>query len=232
MDGQGISARSLATEAGCYEAWRAAALSGVPESTIYYWARTGLIVPSISPTKEMLWSYGDLMALRIVSWLRHKKDTDEGIIRASPMREVRRSLSSLDKLDLNIWEQGAGKASPLLVDRNGRIFIRTDGGLLNSSGQAVLSFPEQFFNLLAPFEIEGRFGPDLLRPRPHLRIVPLKVAGEPHIENSRITTRSLSALNQRGFSGEAIARMYDISRLSVADALDLERQLSAPSQAA
>ncbi len=49
---------------GCYDARRTAALSGVPRSTVYDWARKGIVVPSISPEREKLWSYADLMALR------------------------------------------------------------------------------------------------------------------------------------------------------------------------
>jgi len=46
---------------GCYEAPRAAALSGVPVSTVYYWARTRVVVPTVSPERKKLWSYADLM---------------------------------------------------------------------------------------------------------------------------------------------------------------------------
>lgn len=69
---QELSARLRATLEGCYEGPRAAALSGVPVSTVYYWARLGIVEPSVSPTRIKLWSYADLMALRIVYWLRHE----------------------------------------------------------------------------------------------------------------------------------------------------------------
>lgn len=49
---------------GEYTAERAAALSGVPKSTVHYWARQGILIPSGSPERVKLWSYGDLMALR------------------------------------------------------------------------------------------------------------------------------------------------------------------------
>jgi phage terminase Nu1 subunit (DNA packaging protein) len=66
---------SLAKSAsdGCYEAARAAALSGVSKTTVYWWARQGIVLLSVSPVREKLWSYSDLMALRVVSWLRHPK---------------------------------------------------------------------------------------------------------------------------------------------------------------
>ncbi len=46
------------------KAVRRAALSGVPKSTVHYWSRQGILVPSVSPERVKLWSYGDLMALR------------------------------------------------------------------------------------------------------------------------------------------------------------------------
>lgn len=51
---------------GAYTAERAAALSGVPKSTIHYWARQDILVPSVSAERVKLWSYGDLMALRTI----------------------------------------------------------------------------------------------------------------------------------------------------------------------
>jgi uncharacterized protein (DUF433 family) len=176
----------------------------------------------------MLWSYGDLMALRIISWLRHSKQLENDVVRASPMAEVRRTLALLDQLNLDIWHSDASDSnlSPLLVDGKGRIWVRADEGILNSRGQKSVYLPKEFLNLLAPFEMEGQRGPDLLKPRPNLRIVPLKVAGEPHIADSRITSRSLAALSNRGFTLDAIAEMYRLDHESVFEALDLESQLA------
>ena len=82
---------------GCYDARRAAALSGVPKSTVYDWARKGLVIPSVSPEREKLWSYADLMALRVVSWLRHPKHDGDEVGPASAMRRVRDALTQLDR---------------------------------------------------------------------------------------------------------------------------------------
>ena len=38
-----LSARLNPAFDGCYEAHRASALSGVPQSTVYLWARNGLV---------------------------------------------------------------------------------------------------------------------------------------------------------------------------------------------
>ena len=61
-----LTGRFRAALAGCYDTRRAAALTGVPVSTVYYWARRQVVVPTVSPTRQKLWSYADLMALRIV----------------------------------------------------------------------------------------------------------------------------------------------------------------------
>jgi hypothetical protein len=76
---------------GAYPVERAAALSGVPRSTVHDWARKDVLVPTISAERTMLWSYGDLMGLRLVYWLRHPK----GSIPAAPMSEVRETLHQL-----------------------------------------------------------------------------------------------------------------------------------------
>ncbi len=211
---------------GCYDAARAAALSGVPKTTIYWWARHGIVVPSVSPVREKLWSYSDLMALRVVSWLRHPKSADDGVdLPASPMPSVRKALALLDDLGLDPWSPAAVAASPLLVDRAGRIYVREGGAVLNLHRQPVL-LPDDVLGLTAPFDSAGLAGPDLLRPRPHLRIVPSKVAGEPHVEHSRLTTQTIAALALRGYEARQIAAMYDEPDDVITEAIDLERQLA------
>jgi DNA-binding transcriptional MerR regulator len=41
---------------GAYAADRAAALSGVPQSTIHWWARNEILIPSVSAERVKLWS--------------------------------------------------------------------------------------------------------------------------------------------------------------------------------
>lgn len=69
-------------------------------------------------------------------------------------------------------------------------------------------------------------GPDLRRPREHLRILPGKCAGEPHLDGSRLTTVTIAALAGRGYSLDDVTRLYpDDSRESLAEAIDLEHSL-------
>ena len=207
---------------GCYDARRAAALSGVPRSTVYDWARRGVVVPSISPEREKLWSYADLMALRIVSWLRHPKRLGEDVRPASAMRHVRDALVQLDDLGLDLWDGHVG-VSPLFVDLTGAIVIVGPDATHDLSGQGVLA---EWLDLLGPFAGTDGSGPDLRRPREHLRIVPGKCAGEPHLEGSRLTTMTIAALAGRGYTLDDVARLYpDEARTSLAEAIDLESSL-------
>jgi uncharacterized protein (DUF433 family) len=213
---------------GCYEASRAAALAGVPASTVYDWARKGVVVPSVSMTKPKYWSYADLMALRIVYWLRHPKHGERVTVAASPMRAVRKALDELDERGIDIWSTGEDGAhtSPLLVDRTGRVHVN-DAPHVSLGGQGVLT---DVLDLLGPFDAadDGTSGPDLRRPRPHLRIVPGKVSGEPHLEHSRLTTQTVVALADRGLTIDQIRRLYpNENPVGLREAIDLEHRLAA-----
>lgn len=209
---------------GCYEAPRAAALAGVPESTVYNWARKEVVVPSVSRERPKLWSYADLMALRIVYWLRHPKVDVE--VPASPMSQVRRALDSLDQSGVDLWASGeAGSTTPLCVDRAGRVFIREGAVIWNHAGQGTLE--DNLLDLLGPFGGGQVWGPDLRRPMPHLRMVPGKVSGEPHLAHSRLTTPTVAALAERGFSVEQIGRLYpDEDAEALSEAIELEQLLA------
>lgn len=216
---------------GCYEAERAAALSGVPISTVYHWARVNVVRPSVSPSPPKRCSYADLMALRTVSWLRRPKGSDADRFGASPMAEVRRALDRLAQLGLDIWsnDEAAG-TSPLLVDRAGRILNAQDEvHPMEAAGQGRLDR----LDLLGPFHSDLGGGPDLIRPRPHLRIVPGKVAGEPHIARSRLTTLTVAALAAEGYDAGQIADLYpDEDKLALQEAAELEQALTAHARAA
>lgn len=83
-------------------------------------------------------------------------------------------------------------------------------------------------DLLGPFEVGDDQGPDLIRPRSRLRIIPGKVSGEPHLENSRITTRAIAALYQRMGDAASAAALYpEVACETVEQAIDLEHDLAA-----
>lgn len=209
---------------GAYPADRAAALSGVSKSTVHYWARTGILVPSLSDVRVKLWSYSDLMALRTIAWLRASKTApDDHEIPATAMRAVRTALRELSDLDLGLWSEEGGPS--VAVDRAGQIVIDVDDVPWRPGGQHLLD--ASVLDLLRPFDISPSVrGPDLVAPRPRLRIVPGKLSGAPHVHRTRIETEALAALARRGLDRGQIIELYPaIEDADVADALDLERQL-------
>jgi uncharacterized protein (DUF433 family) len=209
---------------GAYIAERAAALSGVPKSTLHYWSRQGILIPSVSPERVKLWSYGDLMALRTIYWLRQtKKDPAGREVPRTAMKAVRRALREIAALKLDWGEDGV----PLVVvDRSGGIVIEHDGKAQRPEGQSILD--ADMLDLLAPFASrEGLRGPDLSVPRPRLRIVPGKLGGSPHVVHTRLESQALGTLADSGLEQAKIYRLYpDVDRAAIEDALALERQLA------
>src|SRR5918997_6801291 len=76
---------------GVYDTRRAAALSGVPASTLHYWARHDIYRPSIAPgPRTRLWSWRELLAVRALHWYRREKGPDAP--RSVSMPKIRRML--------------------------------------------------------------------------------------------------------------------------------------------
>ncbi|TMK48660.1 MAG: DUF433 domain-containing protein [Actinobacteria bacterium] len=178
-----------------YDAPRAASLAGIPRSTLYYWARVGIWVPTVSRSRQMRWSYSDLLAIRLIDWLRRDKPDLE--IPHTSMGRIRYALVAVEEL---------GEAVPALRDQR-----MLDVGPVD---------------LVAAFSRPDIEAPDLAEPRPTLRIVPGKLASEPHVAHTRVSTRNLAALSRRGLSGEAILALYpSLTSRNVEEALALEAQL-------
>lgn len=210
-------------ETGAYTAERASALSGVPQSTIRWWAGHDVLVPSVSRSRVALWSYRDLMSMRVVYWLRQRKTTTAGAaVPRSSMKAVRRALEKLRHLELPLVD-ASGRVS-VRVNGDGEIYVDAPHGLESSAGQLGHG---DLIDLIAPFDTrEGLHGPDLARPRPELRIVPGKLGGSPHVAHTRVETRALAALADDGLPLEIIHKLYAyLTGTQIAEALDLETQL-------
>ena len=211
---------------GAYDAKRAAALSGVPLSTLHYWARNEILMPTISPVRTKLWSYADLMGLRTIYWLRQTKRAggNGSDVPRTSMPAVKRALKALAELDLDLWTESGGPA--VAVDRRGELYIHARETVETISGQSPLD--ADLLDLISPFPTsEGTKGPDLQAPRPRLRIVPGKLAGAPHVEHTRIETQALAALERRGMPTTKLRVLYPLTDDAALDqALDLEHQLA------
>lgn len=147
------------------------------------------------------------------------------------MPAVLRALAALRELDLSLW---AENGSPrIAVDRGGHVWLRSEPGSVQTS-EGLRPLDEQWLDLIEPFSTsEGTRGPDLQAPKPHLRIVPGKLSGSPHIVSTRIETIAISALRDRGLDVETIHQLYPVvAPVAIAEATDLERQLRANLKAA
>ncbi|MFL6197759.1 MAG: DUF433 domain-containing protein [Thermoanaerobaculia bacterium] len=206
---------------GAYSAERAAALAGVPKSTIYYWARKGHLIPSVSQ-RPFLWSYTDLLALRTIYWLRQPKIAFDREVPPTSMPKVKRALEQLRALDLDLFEEGRPTVA---VTSQGEVAVNINAMALRLSDGQYLD-PE-IVNIVGPFEgLEGAKGPDLLWPRPTVQILPRKISGAPHIAGTRLQTQSIYALRDRGFSVEQLVGIYPFASAgSLQDSIDLEQQL-------
>ncbi len=183
------------------------------------------MTPAISAVGTKLWSYADLMALRIVYWLRHPKKAGPAEVTAGPMSEVRKALEILDRMDLDIWDESRSGQTPLQVDPRGRIHIASGESVTTTGRRQVRA---DFLDILGPFDGPSAQGPDLIRPRPLLRVIPGKVSGQPHLLDSRITTRTIASLHQRFGDVDRVVALYPHQQeRALVEAIDLERSLEA-----
>lgn len=204
----------IEVDRGIYEADRAAALAGVPMRTLHNWATTGLLVPSISPERVRLWSWADLLALRIIDRLRHGDEER----RRSSTRRIRQALNMLRDHHVGIDQL----RDTLLVDLNGRLYVRL-GGMLVRVDDGWQGVVEEVLDDLVSSYHEA---PDLLQPGPRLRIVPGKLSGDPHIEGTRISTTAIFELHESGYSFDRMRSFYpEASADDLRNAVDLERRL-------
>jgi uncharacterized protein (DUF433 family) len=185
-----------------------------------------VLLPSISAEKVKLWSFSDLMGLRIIYWLRQSKTSPDGAaVPRTAMPAVRRALQQLSELDLRLWSEDEGPA--IAVDRGGQVVVLTEPDAEAAHRQRRLS-SDDLLSVTAPFQtLEGLRGPDLHSPRPRLRIVPGKLGGSPHVAHTRLESQALGALASGGLPDAKIYQLYPrVDRTAIDDALDLERQLA------
>lgn len=201
---------------GVYNARRAAALSGVPLTTLHRWARQGLYIPSIhAGPLDRLWSWADLLALRAMDWFRKKKGP-HGPLPAT-IAEIRQALDEIAKEGISPAEF----SKLVVVSRAGKLFLDKSDVPFHAAPDRQTVMPD-VLPLVAPYQN----GPSLTEPRPLLRIIPGKLHGEPHLVNTRISTATVYALHKSGYTKSQILEMYpDISPEGLEQALEFEHSL-------
>jgi len=144
------------------------------------------------------------------------------------MARIRQVIAEVESAALHIGQAIGDHKLELYADRSGMVYVERDGVLVEAGhdfSQRVAG--DLLIDLLETFRSESEIvGPNLMKPRPGLRIIPGKLAGEPHVEGTRIETRVLAALRRRGLEPDTIVDFYPgLTRLAVDQSLDLEKQL-------
>ena len=174
----------------------------------------------------------DLMCLRIVSWLRRPKQghLDQYELPASPMPQVRKALQTLSDLGLDLWFNQTRRAPCWLTCAEESGCATAKAFQLRKGKRRSRTW--ETFGLTDPYD-GGLRGPDLVKPRPHLRIIPGKLAGEPHVANTRLTSAALARPSlQRASTTHVSPSLYEVDVSVVEEAVDLERQASGVQTAA
>lgn len=110
----------------------------------------------------------------------------------------------------------------VLRTQHGELYFEVGDTVIRAdvSGQIPM---RDVVRLVRPYKV----APDLLEPRPLLRIVPGKLHGEPHVTGTRISSSTLYVLHTEGYLLPQIAEMYPDATLgAISQAIDLEQSLS------
>lgn len=184
-------------DGGAYTAAEAAELTGVPRSTIHYWVRTGLIEPSVSLARPMLFSFIDLRDLVVIDRLR----------RQVPTQTVRRAVDWLRGVadvqhivqaecrqlgDEIVWVPSDDREAEVLASRGGQILLTLD------EVWATLSAEVREGDIVA------------LRPADHVEIDPAVRGGTPVVAGTRVPTALVADLVDGGVTADEIVAMFPL----------------------
>jgi uncharacterized protein (DUF433 family) len=218
----GVVVFALRHPRGSYPVERAAQLSGVPRSTLYDWRGDKVYVPDFDRASPVLWSYRDLVYLRLLAWLRQL-----GMARPTAARQV-----------AGVKERVSRGADVRMLQADRNVLLIGDERATDAGGPNLLPFDDlsgllATFDLLDPIEELRRRGqkrvwaPDLVTPGTHTSISPWVLAGDPCIRNTRIPTAAIRALHEdRGLAFANVVQLYPgLTREAAEDAYLLERRL-------
>jgi uncharacterized protein (DUF433 family) len=226
---QSMIAYALRHPRGRYNADRASQLSGVPRSTVYDWRRDRILVPDFTVANPTMWSYRDLVLLRLLAWLR--QGGMQRSLAAAKVDGIRRQLTE----GIEVRNIHATKWDVVLNDTRGDAVPDDRDNLLPS---------QEFYSLLGTFDLhepiaelrsrrnQAIWAPDLVTPSAHSAISPWVLAGDPCIAKTRIPTSAVFALHtERSLSAKAIVLLYSgLSVEAVDDVITLERRLRGGSE--
>lgn len=194
-----------------YEPKLAAALSGATLRQLSHWRRASgkqgaLLVPEISGTRPILYSFRDVVALRACVKLR--KETS--------LQKIRRAV---DRLREDLGEREHLSSYALVAGPDTIYLAEPEQAVdLTKGGNVVI---HQLVDVLSPFYKDGRHIPDLLNPRDHVAVDSAVRGGEPVIEGTRIPAAEVAALVRDGVPPDRVGDFYPgVSAAAARDAVD------------
>lgn len=178
---------------GFYTAAEAARIAKVPRSTLDYWARTRLIVPSQRATRPRLYSFADLRDLVVAQELRAQ---GAGVRDQRAALDFVRRTASISRLAQANFGVQYGKL--IFADDKAQVVAP------HRQGQAVYRIDMVAnYKLLGMDPISGE-----LRPAPRVLINPNVRGGTPVVQGTRIPTRLIAELAGDGFAIHEIRDFY------------------------
>ncbi|MCM4079536.1 DUF433 domain-containing protein [Paractinoplanes hotanensis] len=180
-----------------YEPRIASALSGATRGQLAYWRRQKLLVPEVSATRPVLYSFRDLIALRTFVYLREER----------PLQTIRRALDKLREIGetdhLSRYRLVAqGRRSIALVQDAG------DGAvdLVEKPGQQLTVI--KLGDMLRAFPLGEIEIPSLAHPRRRISVNPSVRRGYPVVAGTRVAFDLVAGLVRDGVPPEAVKEYY------------------------
>lgn len=195
-----------------YDPKLAAALSGATLRQLAHWRKAGagrgaVLIPEISGTRPVLYSFRDVVALRTCVKLRNH----------ASLQRIRRALDTL-RGDLKERDH---LSSYTLVADGGTIYLATPDQAIDLVRKRANVVIHEMVDVLQPFYRDGRHIPPLLKPRAHVAVDPAIRGGVPVIEGTRVPYDEVAALLRDGVSPERISDHYpSVTATAALDAAD------------
>lgn len=180
-----------------YEPRIASALSGATRAQLDYWRRQELLVPEVSATRPVLYSFRDLIALRTFVYLRESR----------PLQTIRKAMNSLR----DIGETDHLSRYKFVVQGRRGIALVQDSGegaveLVERPGQQLTVI--KLGDVLRSFPLDDIEIPNLARPRRLISVNPSVHRGYPVVAGTRVAYDLVAGLVRDGVPPDAIKEYY------------------------
>lgn len=171
-------------------------LSGATVDQLQRWARTGIVVPEVNPSRPKIYSFRDVVALRSIAKLRASHS----------LQRIRNAINKLNEFDftehLSQYRFATDGKSIKIWDEDEDAFL----DLVNNPGQWELINLEDIY---APFmNLQGRQVPDLLTPAKGIQINPHRLSGAPTLEDTRVPFDLIVDLLDDDLNAQEISELY------------------------